>query len=126
MIEGIAIEELERRIRIDHPAWADAGVHHEAARLLKALDPKAEEPLKTYVRTGRRIDFLGNGISALQLQSLTDCDYIEAVEIASLALGGRMRALEALAQRTHLANRLRVVFASPYVAQAKAFSSAIA
>lgn len=101
MIDNIGLEELEYRIHIDHPAWADAGVHYEACRIISNFDPSLSTALAAYVREGRRVEVKGNGVSALGVQAFACCGYIEALEIVNLSLTDKRRAIHAAVSRGH-------------------------
>lgn len=89
MIEGIGIEDLKRRIRIEHPRWADAGVHADALRILATFDPRLKTALARYVREGAKTACHGRGVSTTDVMARTGCTYIEALDAVSSTIVGR-------------------------------------
>jgi hypothetical protein len=89
MIEGIDIERLKRRIRIEHPRWADAGVHADARRILATFDPRLKTALARYVHEGIKTPCRGKGISTHDAMANTGCTYLEALDAVSTTIEGR-------------------------------------
>lgn len=89
MVDGIGIEELKRRIRMEHPRWADAGVHAEARRMLATLDPRLETALARYVRRGDKTPQRGKGVTTSSVMQGTGCTYLEALDAVSATIAGR-------------------------------------
>lgn len=99
MIDNITVDELERRIRLDHPTWAETGVHHEACRIISNFDSSLSTALAAYVREGKCVEVRGDGVSALGVQAFAGCGYIEALEIVNLSLTDKRRAIYAITGR---------------------------
>lgn len=90
MIETVGIEELKRRIRIEHDKWVDAGVHAEARRLLAKLSPRLEQALALYVLKGIKSEVKVRNVSTSALMTRPGFTYLNALETLSDSLVGGM------------------------------------
>ena len=79
MLTKVTITEMAELLRHDHPCWDESAIQKYAKDYIATMDASLDEPLYTFIHTGKISDTTHQNYSLLAIRAIRgNCSYLEA------------------------------------------------